>query len=597
MKKLNFLMLCALILFLFGCRTEDFADKDIESQQRLKITVLTQEQLSKEPQLLQRISEYKKNIRSTNNLSKFSKTESNSILDDAIISTKRVVRIENNGNTTYTFPVFRTHLSEKIENLVLKKNENGSFSGVLMQYNTTKQEKDKYKRGEYVDVMKKLEVFPVDNILINIAARTKSLSMGCVTIEYETGMCSQNFHESGDVDVDECTVGGPPPIQIVSITVTCSSGDDNGGDGGTTGGNPYPSIEPGGGFTTFPFVSVGYEYFATEDLRDPNYVLYNQVGNFFNSLGNSINTLRNENPDLFYYAYFYFKDNGLNTATKTFISQRLTGLNNWYMNANSTNWSINNQFFLNWAFWHLVVEDPDESWEEFYNLFIATPCETLQHNSSDIKFQGKLDSIKTRVLSTTPNRDMSETMVTVDKDKGVLTYNVSTVASQGNGLISVTGNTSNLSIAGMHNHPENSIPIFSYADIVTFYDTYKFLTPARQRVYKDYLVSYNGTTYALQMNDVSYLDTLFAGLNLGNSTTTEMDKKKAQEIVQKIYYRNKLKGDHAYTQTEAEQKFLKSISNPSMGMGNSIHIFRKDTDGWGKLNIDSNGNITKENCP
>ncbi|GEM_PF-5335603 len=594
MKKLNFLILYALVLLLLGCRTEDFADNNTESTQQLKVTYLKRQQFTTSSKLIQAVDKLilDKNKQELHNKN----VKENNPLQDAIIGTHDVVMVTKGSKKTYTFPIFRTYLSEKTENLVLEENPDGTFSGMLIEYDIERGEIEKLLKTNLSALENKIKIFPVNDLHLNTASRTYTIYSGCISITYETGMCSADEHESGFDS--KCMVGGAPPIKIIDIgnNPHCSGGDNGGSDGG---GYTSPINISEGGYSTLPFVGIDYQYFQTEDLNDPNYVLYNKVAAFFGSQMASTedNNIRQENPNLFYYAYFYFKENGFNNTTKAFITERLTKLTSWYKNANLVAWSVDNQIFFNWAYRHLIYENPDKTWDEFYDEFLSNPCETLKENSNNIKFQGKLDSIKTRVLSTTPNRDTSETMVTVDKEKGVLTYNISTITSQGNGLISVTGNTSNLSIAGMHNHPENSIPIFSYADIVTFYDTYKFLTPARQRVYKDYLVSYNGTTYALQMNDVTYLDSLFEGLNLGTVSTTEEEKEKARKRIQRIYDKNGLKGDHNFTQTEAEQKFLKSISDPSMGTGNSIHLFRRDGSSWGKLNIDSNGNVTKENCP
>src|SRR5690606_36774611 len=109
-------------------------------------------------------------------------------------------------------------------------------------------------------------------------------------------------------------------------------------DGGSgTGDGGFIGIGPGGGWldlgrihTTFPFISLGYQYYETEDPFDPNYIHYLDTANYFISLGNTLNQLRVTNPDLFYYTYFYFTDNGINLTTKAFITERLIGLNTWY---------------------------------------------------------------------------------------------------------------------------------------------------------------------------------------------------------------------------------------------------------------------------
>lgn len=85
----------------------------------------------------------------------------------------------------------------------------------------------------------------------------------------------------------------------------------------------------------------------------------------------------------------------------------------------------------------------------------------------------------------------------------------------------------------IHNHPpQNNMPCFSYEDLVSFYDSYTFVKPSRKKIYTSYLVNFNGTTYALRMNDVSALDTLFASLNIG---TYNMTKKNELDAIDKVY--------------------------------------------------------------
>lgn len=232
------------------------------------------------------------------------------------------------------------------------------------------------------------------------------------------------------------------------------------------------------------------------------------------------------------------------------------------------------------------VDDDDDGTE-------PTPCETLKQNSENQEFQSKLDSIKTRVLSSTPNHDTTETQILVKKSFDVLKYSVSAQTFSGTGVIGVKGTSTDLDIADMHNHPINTIPVFSHADIVSFYDTYKFVKPSRKKVYTSYVVSFNGTTYALRMNDVTILDTLFEGLDLN----TAQGMKDAYIRVDNIFKKQGKKDGQAYNQSQAEKLFMNVINDPKIGGGEGIHLYRKDADGWGKLNIDANGNIPKENCP
>ena len=115
-------------------------------------------------------------------------------------------------------------------------------------------------------------------------------------------------------------------------------------------------------------------------------------------------------------------------------------------------------------------------------------------------------------------------------------------------------------------------------------------------MYTSYLVNFNGTTYALKMDDPTALDALFDGMNIGTATTTVAQRDDARKEMKKIFKQQGQDDYKTYNQADAEKLFMKVINDPKIGSGNGVHIYRKDTDGWGKLNMDANGNITKENC-
>ncbi|WP_143884784.1 hypothetical protein [Chryseobacterium binzhouense] len=233
---------------------------------------------------------------------------------------------------------------------------------------------------------------------------------------------------------------------------------------------------------------------------------------------------------------------------------------------------------------------------EFPNPDDKTPCDILKENDQNQTLVAKRDSLKT--LVTKANPDKHETMVVVTKEpNGTIIYNTYVKPSSGAGYTGVSGVGTNNDIADIHNHPPGHIPIYAFGDIVNIYDSYTYLYKYRKKVFISYLVNFNGTTYAIKMNDPSALDTFFAGMNIGTATTTKAQKDFAKAEVLKIFKENGQEDKKAYNQADAEKLFMKVIHDSKIGSGNGLHIYRKDSDGWGKLNIDSNGNITKENCP
>lgn len=222
-----------------------------------------------------------------------------------------------------------------------------------------------------------------------------------------------------------------------------------------------------------------------------------------------------------------------------------------------------------------------------------TPCETLKEQSvNNTEFAQKIDSLKQRVLSTNPSPATTETLINVSRIGEEYSYDVSNSVSVGGGLTMVTGSFSNRCVATIHNHPIGNIPIFSYADIVNYYDNYNFVTPSRKNEYTDYLVCFNGTTYALRMENVTALNTLFAGLDLN----TAQGRKDAEKEIEKIQKKHGLNTNQIYDQAMAEELFMNVINDEKLGGGTSINLYRKDADGWGKL-VKNGTTITKEPCP
>ncbi|UOX35115.1 hypothetical protein LXD69_06275 [Flavobacterium sediminilitoris] len=228
----------------------------------------------------------------------------------------------------------------------------------------------------------------------------------------------------------------------------------------------------------------------------------------------------------------------------------------------------------------LVVRDP------------PTPCEILKNQTIDnLAFNSKLDSLKQLVLTTNPDYDTTETMVNVKRLDNEYIYSVTNNSSANNAYISVKGNMTNRDVASIHNHPVNSIPVFSYVDIVSYYDTYTFVLDSRKNEYTDYVVCFNNTTYALRMENPTALANLFMGLDLA----TVEGREKANNIVLKVFEDYNLEINEDYTQSMAEELFMNVLYDEKMGGGNAVNLYRKDDDGWGKL-IKNGNNIQKIPC-
>ena len=223
---------------------------------------------------------------------------------------------------------------------------------------------------------------------------------------------------------------------------------------------------------------------------------------------------------------------------------------------------------------------------------IETPCEILKKQSEDnIEIKKKIDSLRQRVLTSIPNHDTHETKVNVKRLDGEYHFHISNDSNTANGVITVTGTLSQFDVARIHNHPVNSLPVFSHIDIVSHFKAYNFVYPSRKNEFTDYLVCFNNTTYALRIENPQALATLFQGLDLN----TPQGREEAEKKVLQIFNDYGLNTEQEYTQEMAEKLFMDVIYDGVFGTGSSINLYRKDSDGWGKM-VKNDNTITKEPC-
>jgi hypothetical protein len=60
--------------------------------------------------------------------------------------------VDENGEKTYTFQIYRDYITEKTENIVFKLNENNEYETYLSKYLLTAEQKEKISKDEYVDL-------------------------------------------------------------------------------------------------------------------------------------------------------------------------------------------------------------------------------------------------------------------------------------------------------------------------------------------------------------------------------------------------------------------------------------------------------------
>ena len=219
-------MLLFSVIVLFGCRNENlFENTNNVKKKNFKISEIKNNEILKDKIIAKEIFKVQKekfgksiNARSTQD----------SILDGAKILTENVLLIDNGTQKTYTFPIKRSYVSSKLENLVLKKNADSTFSGTLIQYDLTNEEKALMLSGHFVDLKNKFKIFDINKL--SIQSRVATEAYGCYVITWETGVCASGQHAYGG---SGCTLTGSDRagnLSIISIVNTCSGGgSDNGG--------------------------------------------------------------------------------------------------------------------------------------------------------------------------------------------------------------------------------------------------------------------------------------------------------------------------------------------------------------------------------
>ena len=393
MKNTIYLKLTsAILLFVLlfnSCRQEglQIEQEKLANESAFKITLLNSGDFETNKLLKNKIIDLKENRFKTNN-SLVGKNSSiqDSILDGAIIETNKIIEITNGEKKTYTFPVSRTYPNNKVENLVLKKNADNTYSGVLIQYTLSAGDKQQASAGQAIDLTSKMKIFQIDQI--NVTSKIQTNVVGCLEIKWETGYCNSGQHASGS-DSD-CVVGGAPDPSIISISNLCDDepaiattdysdgtsipGGGFGGASGAGGGGSGPSS--GNPYNTFIFSSTDDDFnpCADDDIQcaiDWSNQVY--TINYFNSLGKVGTDLSAYSP-----IFFYVKSYLTAGSPENILTERLNYIGNWFkLQDNSTDAKrLDNYKFSHWALRFFMNSDP-----KYFNYFQQNPADL-----NDIKF-------------------------------------------------------------------------------------------------------------------------------------------------------------------------------------------------------------------
>ncbi|SIQ39861.1 hypothetical protein SAMN05880574_11211 [Chryseobacterium sp. RU37D] len=541
-------LLIAFNLIFHSCRTEDMYQENERQKQDLKASVLRFHEISNNTPLIQKVTQLQTELFSSNKLLE----KNNSILDGATISTDKVILVENGTQKTYTFPVKRASKSSGLENLVLKQNADGTFSGVLIQYDITPLQKDLFVLGEDVDMKNKIKIFDINNLSISQKVATEAI--GCYVITWENGVCGSGQHGYGD---DTCQLTGSGAASapgIISIVNTCS-----GGAGGTdTGIPPYPNPDSTGGNTG------GYGTLPYSDDSDLMLAKYQQFSNIFhiNSYGFT-STLRTK---LFYLYLYQYEDQYTVSKLLSYFGTKPDILNNAV---------------------DMFTENASLSWDDFYNQFLATPCEKIKISTSDAKYKSSITTLEgktgdgyesgNRLGTAIPGTGQTETQNQVLQNKP--------------GTNQVDMKIFNNTFALMHTHYDGLYPIFSPGDLLLFNQWVVWAKNYNDNPSSSPKIPINNLTLTLVTSNGNYL------LAFDGSTIDALPTYTPQQFdaMNKVYvndYLNQTQTNGNFDMAEVEKQFLKFVSENMNITG--LKLYRVKSDGNYEISLT---NLQGTKCP
>ncbi|WP_336702531.1 hypothetical protein [Chryseobacterium indologenes] len=582
MKKLNLLMLLALTLLMFGCRTELSNDTETNTfQSDFRKTIKLKEALAFKNYL----TEIKNNPSHT-----YGKSEDflSSLSDEATVTV-----ITQNNVTSYSTVV--RHLDRSSDVLVYSTDNENKSIGFIAKYKPA----DLTKNYQIDNFTGTVEYTTMDDRPMGVkelsngtplpdkvtGTKTSANKMDCsLSIRLIEVNCNGDNHSPSQYA--QC-VASEKPYYVVEITEICPSGGqppkgfpnmgmyDGGGDSGGSTTSSEMSIQD-----SFNYM-LNESGFAELSADEYTYIQNNQyIGGQL--LSYFYNNLNQNNTQLLHWSIRYFKSLGnLGPNTITIWKEFESKLN------------FAQQFFAN---------NPNATWEQFYNQFLDTPCERTKTTLNKSSIQQGISNVKAQAQQTLINPKTGEIGFKEKKDGTVVPADVN-LSHQ------VKFNDTTDGYGGYHNHTASGIHTFSPFDIV---DTL-FGFAAAQSVNDGVGNAYFGMIAAEWCNTCSggkkeihyvirYVGT---GTELGKfvyspakvAQITSKYLRKANELTNTNLngntYRNSA-GD--LNEKGLEKLFFDTLTN--MGLDNKVVLQRVEPNGTVyNVTQDSSGTITSTPCP
>ena len=578
-----------------SCRQEDlYEQNEKKDAAKYKVYMLNKSQVTSDFALFDKVARIQSVFTERKNLN--ARSVQDSVLDGGIVKIDKVLVVENEGGQkTYTFPLKRTFPTSKIENLILKKDTDSTFSGVLIQYDVSEQDKDYFNKWHSVDLKSRTKIFDINKLSVGSSFAERTVQVGCFNLEYDEGnLCGGSDHHAyGEL----CPYSNNPsmaatPPRILSITPVPGCG--NGGDGSTGSSPAQGSFSPGGGEgLTMMFDEYDLTYHNGE-MTDPNFQFWYKVNQFVQAQPQNVQSLNAEYHYVFYFIHTYFKLNGgLTDANKIFVADRLQKIANWLYDT-SVGTHLDYDQKLNIGIWSVkyLLENPNVTWEDFKNQFLMNPCERLKTTTDNSKFSDGISFLdgKTNagsefgytLSSPTPGTSQNGTQPKILETK------------QGSKFVDFELHY--LTFAFMHSHFEGLFSIFSPQDVIEFNKWLVWAKAWNEIPTNTPKINLKNLTYTVVTSNGNYTIT-FDGTDvvpLPNYTQQEIDDltdKYIKVVKQSLTFGN---SGPIYNMNKLELEFMKFMRDNLNMPG--LKLFKIEDSGNTEIYLDNGNRITKS-CP
>ncbi|MDQ0591644.1 hypothetical protein QFZ37_000013 [Chryseobacterium ginsenosidimutans] len=393
MKKNYYLMLFALAFFLLGCREElDYVNNEGSSRSSYQFT-----KDNVKTQILHK-SDYESRSFLKPNIELF-----NTFLQQNEDSASGSLSKDLSADT----PEIYTDVFEEVNYLnakyysfyVTEISSDGFEKKIILKYIDNK------LSGKYILKYKRLNDFKIDPNSFQLEKLIQSsndnenslitsqisLSVGCTNYTITTFNCG---HEGNHSNGEYCSVDGIyMPYDVVSsvYTANCQPGTA-GGTVGLPGDGSGGGIPTGGGPLDGGLGNDQTPEIITLPTTAPLYIIQRPKGIICNTLNlnNEEITQINSNYNVRLRIYQYLALSGINPQlcdgiltpeAEDFVKTAL-------------------QYFKN---------HPNTTWEDYYNEFLATPCEKLKTQSTNVDYKAKIEALdKSSILSLKKETGFSE---------------------------------------------------------------------------------------------------------------------------------------------------------------------------------------------